>query len=86
MSKGGLLLHMKLLLQNASLKWMSAEYNEGKSQTMPKGLHKWSAFKDDLELPESGLSDLEWDWAATVIAYSLLNHYTMDIDFDCYAD
>ncbi|KIK73530.1 hypothetical protein PAXRUDRAFT_20751 [Paxillus rubicundulus Ve08.2h10] len=53
---------------------------------MPKGLHKWSALKDDLEFPESGLSDLEWERAATIIAYSLLNHYTMDIDFDCYAD
>ncbi|KIK72779.1 hypothetical protein PAXRUDRAFT_21592 [Paxillus rubicundulus Ve08.2h10] len=84
MSEGGLLLRIKLLLQNASLKGMSVEHNAGNHRLCQRAClrlqHKWSALKDNLEFPESSLLDLEWDWAATIIAYSLLNHCSLPTD------
>ncbi|KIK72822.1 hypothetical protein PAXRUDRAFT_21544 [Paxillus rubicundulus Ve08.2h10] len=37
------------------------------------------------DVPDSSLLDLEWDRVATIVSYALLNHYTMDLDFDRYA-
>ncbi|KIK72916.1 hypothetical protein PAXRUDRAFT_21440 [Paxillus rubicundulus Ve08.2h10] len=66
MSEGGWLLHIKILLQNASLKGMSVEHDEGNHRLCQSAClnlqYKWSALKDDLELPDSGLSDLEWGY------------------------
>ncbi|KIK76055.1 hypothetical protein PAXRUDRAFT_18480 [Paxillus rubicundulus Ve08.2h10] len=84
MSEGGLLLHIKLLLQNASLKGMSVEHYAGNHRLCQRAClclqHKWSTLKDDPELLESSLLDLEWDRAATIIAYSLLNHCSLPTD------